>query len=142
MASPPLVLERRPMMSGGGGHKLRLGLFLRGGDYTYQNEIVLGAHDECREHGVDLYCFAGGLLTGPDPRNLVYDLPGDGDLDGAILVPSTMGSEDGAEVERLLTRFASIPICTIGSVHPGIASLGVDNASNVLALTTHLIERH
>jgi sigma-B regulation protein RsbU (phosphoserine phosphatase) len=130
------------MMSGGGGHKPRLGLFLRGGDYTYQNEIVLGAHDECREHGVDLYCFAGGLLTGPDPRNLVYDLPGPGDLDGAILVPSTMGSEDGTEVERLLTRFASIPICTIGSVHPGIASLGVDNASNVLALTTHLIERH
>ncbi|HTV18987.1 MAG TPA: substrate-binding domain-containing protein, partial [Polyangiaceae bacterium] len=130
------------MMSGGGGHKPRLGLFLRGGDYTYQNEIVLGAHDECREHGVDLYCFAGGLVTGSDPRNLVYDLPGTADLDGVILVPGTMGSEHGDEVERLLQRFAAIPICTIGSVHPGVASLGVDNASNVLALTTHLIEKH
>jgi hypothetical protein len=92
MGSPSLAPERRPMMSGGGGQKLRLGLFLRGGDYTYQNEIVLGAHDECREHGVDLYCFAGGRLTGPDPRNLVYDLAGASDLDGAILVPATMGS--------------------------------------------------
>ena len=35
---------------------------------TYQNEIVLGAHDECQEHGVDLYCFAGGLLNVRDPR--------------------------------------------------------------------------
>lgn len=129
-------------MSGGGGHKRRLGLFLRGGDYTYQNEIVLGAHEECSEHGVDLYCFAGGLLTGPDPRNLVYDLPGTEDLDGAILVPGTMGSDGGAEVDRLLQRFGAIPLCTIGSEQPGIASLGVDNTSNVLTLTTHLIERH
>jgi phosphoserine phosphatase RsbU/P len=130
------------MMSGGGGHKLRLGLFLRGGDYTYQNEIVLGAHDECREHGVDLYCFAGGRLTGPDPRNLVYDLVGASDLDGAILVPATMGREGSPEILRLLERFGSIPVCTIGSQHPGVASLGVDNTTNVRALTSHLLQRH
>jgi hypothetical protein len=63
-------------MSGSARQKPRLGLYLRGGDYTYQNEIVLGAHDECREHGVDLYCFAGGLLTRSDPRNIVYNLCG------------------------------------------------------------------
>lgn len=129
-------------MSGGGGQKPRLGLFLRGGDYTYQNEIVLGAHDECREHGVDLYCFAGGLLSAPDPKNLVYDLPAASDLDGVIIVPGTMGLEDGEEIERLLQRFESIPRCTIGSEKPGIPSLGVDNGTNVQALTTHLIERH
>jgi sigma-B regulation protein RsbU (phosphoserine phosphatase) len=130
------------MMSVGGGQKPRLGLFLRGGDYTYQNEIVLGAHDECREHGVDLYCFAGGLLSSPDPRNLVYDLASAGDLDGAILVPGTMGSEQSPEIARLLERFGSIPISTIGSEHPGVASLGVDNENTVLALTAHLLQRH
>jgi phosphoserine phosphatase RsbU/P len=129
-------------MSGGGRQKPRLGLFLRGGDYTYQNEIVLGAHDECREHGVDLYCFAGGRLSGSDPRNLVYDLADTSDLDGVILVPGTMGMEDSPEIRRMLARFGSIPICCIGSEPEGIASLGVDNSTGVEELTTHLIEQH
>ena len=129
-------------MSGSSRQKPRLGLFLRGGDYTYQNEIVLGAHDECREHGLDLYCFAGGLLTQPDPRNLVYDLCAAGDLDGVILVPGTMGIEDGPEIGELLRRFGALPLCTIASEHAQVASLGVDNTSGVEALTTHLIERH
>jgi sigma-B regulation protein RsbU (phosphoserine phosphatase) len=130
------------MMSGGGGQKPRIGLLLRGGDYTYQNEIVLGAHDECREHGIDLYCFAGGSLTRSDPRNLVYDLASASDLDGAILVPGTMGSESGSEIARLIERFDSIPLATIGSEYPGIASLGVDNTNTVRALTSHLLNRH
>ena len=129
-------------MSGSDGQKPRLGLYLRGGDYTYQNEIVLGAHDECREHGVDLYCFAGGLLTRPDPRNVVYNLCGARDLDGVILVPGTMGLEDGPEIGALLEGFRGLPLCTIASEHPGVASLGVDNTSGVEELTTHLIERH
>ncbi len=129
-------------MSGGGRQKPRLGLYLRGGDYTYQNEIVMGAHDECREHGVNLYCFAGGLLAAADPRSLVYDLCGPGDLDGVILVPGTMASEDSPEVGALFERFASVPLCTIGSPRAGVASLGVDNSSGVRQLTLHLIERH
>jgi sigma-B regulation protein RsbU (phosphoserine phosphatase) len=129
-------------MSGSAKSKPRLGMFLRGGDYTYQNEIVLGAHDECQEHGVDLYCFAGGLITTPDPRNLVYQLCGPEDLDGVILVTGTMASEDSPEIEALFRRFAGLPICTIGSPRPGVPSLGVDNTSGVRELTRHLIERH
>jgi len=122
--------------------KPRLGLFLRGGDYTYQNEIVLGAHDECQEHGVDLYCFAGGLTNSADPRNLVYDLAGPTDLDAVILVPGTMASEDSPEVELLFQRFAGLPSCTIGPPRADVASLSVDNQSGVRELTRHLIEQH
>ncbi|MEO8178722.1 MAG: substrate-binding domain-containing protein [Deltaproteobacteria bacterium] len=122
--------------------KPRLGIFLRGGDYTYQHEIVLGAHDECQEHGVDLYCFAGGLANTVDPRNLVYDLVGPEDLDAVILVPGTMASEDSPEVELLFERFAALPSCTVGPPRPGIASLSVDNTSGVRDLTRHLIEKH
>jgi phosphoserine phosphatase RsbU/P len=122
--------------------KPRLGIFLRGGDYTYQNEIVLGAHDECQEHGVDLYCFAGGLANTVDPRNLVYDLVGPDDLDAVILVPGTMASEDSPEVELLFQRFAALPLCTIGPPRPDIASLSVDNTSGIRELTRHLIEKH
>src|SRR5262245_20961829 len=122
--------------------KPRLGILLRGGDYTYQNEIVLGAHDECQEHGVDLYCFAGGLANTPDPRNLVYDLAGPDDLDAVILVPGTMASEDSPEVELLFQRYAGLPLCTIGPPRPDCASLSVDNTSGVRQLTRHLIEKH
>jgi DNA-binding LacI/PurR family transcriptional regulator/serine phosphatase RsbU (regulator of sigma subunit) len=117
-------------------------MFLRGSDYTYQNEIVLGAHDECQEHGVDLYCFAGGLIDANDPRNVVYGLCGPTDLDAVILVTGTMANEDSPEIERLLQRFAGLPVCTIGSAPRGIASIGVDNVSGVRELTRHLIERH
>jgi len=122
--------------------KPRLGIFLRGGDYSYQNEIVLGAHDECQEHGVDLYCFVGGLANTPDPKNLVYNLVGRADLDAVIVVPGTMASEDSPEVEELFHRFASVPCCTIGPPRPGLASLSVDNTTGVWELTRHLIERH
>ena len=122
--------------------KPRLGIFLRGGDYTYQNEIVLGAHDECVEHGVDLYCFAGGLTNTMDPRNLVYNLVGPADLDAVVLVPGTMASEDSAEVEQLFERFSALPLCTIGAPRPNIASLSVDNRSGIRELTLHVIEKH
>jgi sigma-B regulation protein RsbU (phosphoserine phosphatase) len=122
--------------------KPRLGVFLRGGDYTYQNEIVLGAHEECQEQGVDLYCFAGGLIGTSDPRNLVYELTAPSDLDAVLIVPGTMASEESRAVERLFERFAGVPICTIGPPRPGIASLSVDNTRGVRDLTEHLIEVH
>ncbi len=129
-------------MSASVRQKPRLGIFLRGGDYTYQNEIILGAHDECQARGVDLYCFAGGLVTRPDPRNIVYYLCGPGDLDGVILVAGTMASEDSAEIDELFRRFQGTPLCAIGAPCSGVHSLGVDNTSGVRELTRHLIDRH
>ena len=40
----------------------RVGLFLRGGSYAYQDEIVAGAHEECSAHGVNLTCLSGRCL--------------------------------------------------------------------------------
>lgn len=122
--------------------KPRIGIFLRGGDYTYQNEIILGAHEECQAQGVDLYCFAGGLVTTSDPRNVVYDLCGPADLDGVILVPGTMASEDTTEIDQLFRRFHGAPLCAIGAPRAGVNSLGVDNTSGVRELTRHLVDRH
>lgn len=129
-------------MSASVRQKPRIGILLRGGDYTYQNELILGAHDECQQRGVDLYCFAGGLVASRDPRNLVYDLCGPADLDGLIVATGTMGSEDSPELAALFERFAALPVCTIGSPRPGVHSLGVDNSGGVRELTYHLIQRH
>jgi phosphoserine phosphatase RsbU/P len=121
----------------------RVGLFLRGGSYAYQDEVVIGAHQECSARGVNLYCLSGGNITLPDPRNFVYVLPGPRDLDAAIFVTGTMGGGDGdAAVDAIMERLRPLPMCVIGPPEPGVPCVAIDNTSGVRALTRHLIERH
>ncbi len=88
----------------------RLGLFIRGGSHAYQDQLIGGVHQECRDRGVNLYCLAGGNITLPDPRNFVYGLPTSRDLDAVIIVKGTLGAEDGdPEVKALLDRLGASP---------------------------------
>src|SRR3954464_9804061 len=97
-------------------HPPRIGLFLRGGSYAYQDEVVVGAHQECTARGVDLTCLAGGNVTLPDPRNFVYALPDRAACDAVIVVKGTMGADDGdATVAALVERMRPLPICMIGA---------------------------
>jgi LacI family transcriptional regulator len=121
----------------------RVGLFLRGGSYAYQDEVVIGAHQECRARGVDLFRLSGGNVTLPDPRNFAYALPDARTLDAAIFVKGTMGAADGdPAVRALVDGLRPLPICMIGSREPGVLSVVIDNSSGVRALTRHLIEKH
>jgi DNA-binding LacI/PurR family transcriptional regulator/serine phosphatase RsbU (regulator of sigma subunit) len=121
----------------------RVGLFLRGGTYSYQDEILVGAHQECRARGVDLYGLAGGNITVTDPRNFVYGLPGPRDLDAAIFVQGTMGAPEGDPTMRaLFERLGHLPLCTIGAREAGIACVEIDNSTGIRALTRHLVEVH
>jgi DNA-binding LacI/PurR family transcriptional regulator len=121
----------------------RLGLFLRGGSYAYQDEIIGGVHQECRARGVNLLCLAGGNIAVADPRNFVYALPSAADLDAAIIVNGTLAAEDGDPAVRgLLERLRPMPVLTIGAREPGVPSVTVDNSIGVRALTRHLIEVH
>src|SRR5579871_1388524 len=126
-----------------GGRRTRVGLFLRGGSYAYQSEIVNGVEQECRAHGADLYCLSGGNVTLPDPRNFVYRLPGPGDLDAAIFVEGTMGAAEGDPRPRaLIERLRGLPVCTIGTKESGIPCVSIDNASGIRTLTRHLVQQH
>jgi len=121
----------------------RVGLFLRGGNYAYQDEIAVGAHLECSARGVDLYCLAGGNITTADPRNFIYALPGPGDIDAGIFVTGTMGAGDGdPRKDAIIQRLRPMPMCVIGPPEPGIPCVAIDNSSGVRALTRHLIEKH
>jgi len=122
---------------------LRLGLFLRGGSYAYQDEIIVGVHQECRARGVNLYCLAGGNIALQDPRNFVYGLPTSRDLDAVIVVKGTMGAEDGdSEVKVLLERIGVRAALTIGAREPGFPCVIVDNSKGVRTLTRHLFQEH
>ena len=121
----------------------RLGLFFRGGSYAYQDEIIVGVHQECRARGVNLYCLAGGNISMADPRNFIYGLPTSRDLDAAIIVKGMLGAEDGDPVVKvLLERLAVRAVLTIGAREPGIPCVTVDNSTGIRMLTRHLIEEH
>ena len=121
----------------------RIGLFLRGGSYAYQDEIIGGVHQECVARGINLYCLAGGNIAAPDPRNFVYALPAARDLDAAIIAQGTLGADDGdPAVVAMLGRLRPMPILTIGARESDVPCVTVDNSSGVRLLTRHLIEEH
>jgi serine phosphatase RsbU (regulator of sigma subunit)/DNA-binding LacI/PurR family transcriptional regulator len=120
-----------------------VGLFLAGGTYAYQTEIIAGAHDECVRRGLDLVCLAGGSLGWADPRSYAYQLPSPSDLDAAVLVPGTWAAPlDSAPVRELLARFLTLPSCVIGARHEDAPSVCIDNEGGVERMTRHLIEAH
>jgi phosphoserine phosphatase RsbU/P len=118
-------------------------LFLAGGTYAYQADIIVGAHDECERRDFDLVCFAGGRLDGEDPRSHAYDIASPRDLDAAILVPGTWGAQlDSTLVQALIERYSNTCACIIGARWRDVPSVGIDNTTGVEEMTRHLIEVH
>ena len=127
----------------GGRERARIGLFIAGGTYAYQAEIIHGAHDECAQRDFDLMVLAGGRLQHGDPRAYAYEIPSPDHLDGAILVPGTWGAAmDSAPSLALLERYSGIHTCVIGALWRDVPSVRVDNSTGVMELTRHLIEVH
>ncbi|MET0413024.1 MAG: substrate-binding domain-containing protein, partial [Polyangiaceae bacterium] len=123
--------------------RARIGLFIAGGAYAYQTEIMLGAHEECERLGFDLICLAGGSLGWADPRNYSYRVASPEHLDAAILVPATWGAAlESPQVLELLAPYLRIPSCLIGARYADVPSVCVDNESGVTEVTRHLIEVH
>jgi DNA-binding LacI/PurR family transcriptional regulator/serine phosphatase RsbU (regulator of sigma subunit) len=123
--------------------RARIGLFIAGGAYAYQTEIMHGAHEECERRGFDLVCLAGGSLGWADPRNYSYRVASPGDLDAAILVPGTWGAAlDSPRVVELMEPYLRIPSCLIGARYGNVPSVCVDNEGGMAEVTRHLIEIH
>ena len=123
--------------------RARIGLFITGGTYAYQEDIIHGAHEECVRRGYDLICSSGGRLDCNDPRSHAFELASPETLDAAILVPGTWAAPlDSPGAQALLNRYAGIRACLIGASFRDIPSVRVDNSTGVLELTRHLIEVH
>lgn len=121
----------------------RVGLFIAGGTYSYQAEIIYGAHEESQRHGLDMICFAGGSLGWADPRNYVYHIAAARNLEATILVPGTWGaSMSEPKVRELLERYQALPCCLIGARWGDTPSVCIDNEGGVAEMTKHLIEVH
>ena len=129
------------------GRPVTLALLVDWLEDEYQNEVVAGVADAARELGVNLICFAGGVLRSPHrfaaQRNAVYDLAGVESVDGLMLMSGTLGNHIGPEeLSAFCERYRPLPICSIAIPLAGIPSVLVDNATGMRDLIVHLVAAH
>ncbi len=123
----------------------RLGLFLQGVGYEYQDEIIAGAASECAASDVDLMCFAGGDLGGgtDDHRNGIYSLATPESLDGVVIAAGVMAKTRASrEFAELKQRLNGIPIVGLAAILGDTPSVLIENSRCVRHLTEHLIDVH
>ena len=129
------------------GARATLGLFVDWLEDGYQNSVLTGVADAARRSGVNLICFAGGVLGSPHrfglQRNAVYNLAGPENIDGLMIMSGALGNHLGEEaLARCCDHYRPLPMCSIAVALPGIPSVLVDNATGMHAALVHLIEAH
>lgn len=112
----------------------------------YQVAVLRGAAEAAASAGANLLCFVGGELPHDprtDGRHRVYGLCGARNVDGLILLASTLchGVGEGA-LARYCERFHPLPVCSVGVAMKGFPSVTVDNEVGIAALIEHLIHAH
>jgi DNA-binding LacI/PurR family transcriptional regulator/signal transduction histidine kinase len=133
--------------AGRNGARRTLGFLVDALEDDYQNAVLCGVVDAAREHDCNLLCFTGGLLDSPVRfglrRNVIYDLAGPENVDGLLIMSGTLGNHVGPErLTGFCSRFRPLPMCSIAWPLADIPSILVDNASGMLELVVHLLEKH
>jgi DNA-binding LacI/PurR family transcriptional regulator/signal transduction histidine kinase len=114
----------------------------------YEEVVCRSVVDTAREEDCSLLCFLGGSLTPesanrePWARNALYDLVHPSNVDGIILLATSLGIllED-EELARFGARFG-VPIVGVGRPVGGAPHVLVDNAAGIRAVMDHLIGTH
>ena len=126
-----------------GSRRKRICLLLDTVQFAYQNELLLGVHEQCLADGVDVYCLVGGRVTSGLSSDMLYAAIGPKDFDGVIMSTGTMVHEEAAaELNAFLSKFGDTPKVSLSTAVPEISSVIIDNVSSVRELTKHLIEVH
>ncbi len=124
-----------------------IGLLVSRLEEAYQTPIWQAVWETVRQHGVNLLCFEGGIWRADSDlertRNVAYDLAGPSNLDGLIVVTSSVGTASNVpDMVEFCRRYAPLPMISIGMALPGIPSVVVDNAWGIRQVMDHLIEQH
>jgi len=106
-----------------------------------------GLIDAAEQLDVNLICFPGGRLRAQvayeSQRNVIYDLAGEGCLDGIITWASSLGGVMGpAEINSFHSRYQSLPIVSLAQFMEGTPTVSVDSYHGMRALLEHLIKDH
>jgi DNA-binding LacI/PurR family transcriptional regulator/AraC-like DNA-binding protein len=114
---------------------------------SYETEVLSGIEKYARTYGLRLIYFAGGAINSPhcdkSKKNAVFNLISQVNVDGIILLSSSLGSYCSKnEITHFFRRYEDIPIVSIGVRLEDIPSLTIDNYGGMCRLLVHLIEVH
>jgi sigma-B regulation protein RsbU (phosphoserine phosphatase) len=130
-----------------GGKAPTLGVMVDWLGDPYQATVCDGIEQGAARAGANLLLFVGGALAAAPseraPRQQVYDLAGRHNLDGLIVLASTLSHEVGlVGVQSFCAQFAGLPLCSVGMPIAGTPSVTIDNQSGMAKVVRHLIEQH
>lgn len=130
-----------------GGKAPTLGVIVDWLGDPYQATICDGIERGAAHAGANLLLFVGGALpaapSSEAPRQQVYELAGRHNLDGLIVLSSTLCHAVGLEgVRAFCAQFSGLPLCSIGMSLPETLSVTIDNESGMASIVRHLIEQH
>src|SRR5215471_15236896 len=106
-----------------GGKATTLGVVVDWLGDPYQATVCDGIEQGATNAGANLLLFVGGGLkasgaTGA-PRHQVYELAGRHNLDGLVILASTLSHEVGLEgVRAFCAQFSGLPLCSVGMPLP------------------------
>lgn len=131
---------------------LTIGFFTTSVEREYSSRLCDALIRLCEKNNVRLIIFLGGALypeiTSRNQRyeyqyNVAFNYALSYELDGLIMSSSGISSfvtED--QFKQFYSKYASIPMVSIGIELENIPSITIDNTKNFIAAITHLIKEH
>lgn len=120
-----------------------IGVFTAQLDDAYQRRVWSGIAARAEETGHGLVCFVGQRLDAPAAteaaRNVAYHLADRENIDGLIVLSSTIGIFRGIEGVRSLLAQRDVPWVSLGVRLPLIPSVTADGTQAMAELVRHLI---
>jgi DNA-binding LacI/PurR family transcriptional regulator len=128
---------------------VNIGFFIGSTDFSgYEIQLIESAIKTARESGVRLVCLEVGYLQaihgGDSMRSLLYSLVDAQHFDALIFSPTVPHSLNEAALSGFFAGFIGlgIPLVSIGSQVPGVASVIADNAAGMGEVMDHLLDVH
>ena len=116
-------------------------------DEPYQSAVWKGIETRARQLGIGVICFAGRRIDSPvaseAAANIVYSLADNKNLDGLIVVSTTIATFiNKEEIGRFFSSRKGLPQVSVGVKVPKVSSITVDGLDSIAYMVRHLVHDH
>lgn len=122
---------------------MKIALYVNSLDDEYQLTLFKSIQKRTRDRGIELLCIQGEHMMPPSPGDVFFPSRKFIDVDGILLLTSSMLDTLTSEViEKLSNQFTGIPTVSIGTSIPGINSIIIRGKQSMEQLMDHLTSHH
>ncbi len=113
----------------------------------YEGQLRDALCARARKSGINLLLIYGGALDAPtaleSADNIIFHKLDPGQFDGIIVASALLSAFCGTGgVVRLVERYRTVKMCSIGLALPGVPSLLLDNRAAMAEAVEHLVRDH